>query len=582
MAGYKTTVKNDNPVSFHTFDLDTQALHAGQIIDETHQNRNPMFMNGINYELEYISLNPIQTSDQSSILFARNEKDEFGYFSPIWMNIPHSSEYNLPQWSIEFFLKKVPTGSIRDQYDLAWYRDANTPLIKKGNAINIYLADPWAGTDRIGVKLFENTDDEIKIEHITSTDYNIYDTENHYVITYGVTQVDVNEYGSAVSLYQNGRLMARHTFTSFDAPPNMVNASQWLIMGNAGSDPVTDFCSEYTALDQLAIYNYVLSDEQISNHYRKTKTYKNLIKYDKPTYFWRMNDTTTMNMKMLAEVGTDGDYYGNILKDQPSTENIIDSQSVYFSNGGTATVNNRTAYGYAPMININDDYSVEFWFNSAQSQRSVLFDCHEEYPNYRGVSIYLNSKNGVVDKGIIQVNESNSYILHTDDGENYSDGEWHHFVFRRYGLNLDLIIDGKHLATMEAHLLGANGWASQMHLMSIDPGELNATGNLSEVAIYNKALQDIQINSHYHFSTRHKIFGYTLLEGEGVPSTVRFYDHITGNKVGELISLTDGEYTFYTYSNKKLDIVALLSDNVTTRYRIHAPIIPSEYDDPHL
>jgi len=28
--------------------------------------------------------------------------------------------------------------------------------------------------------------------------------------------------------------------------------------------------------------------------------------------------------------------------------------------------------------------------------------------------------------------------------------------------------------------------------------------------------------------------------------------------------------------------VALLPENKTTRYRIHAPIQPAEYDDPHI
>ena len=47
MASYKQTIFNDNPVSFHTFDLDSQLFHDRKIIDEQ-GNINPMQLYGDN------------------------------------------------------------------------------------------------------------------------------------------------------------------------------------------------------------------------------------------------------------------------------------------------------------------------------------------------------------------------------------------------------------------------------------------------------------------------------------------------------------------------------------------------------
>ena len=101
--------------------------------------------------------------------------------------------------------------------------------------------------------------------------------------------------------------------------------------------------------------------------------------------------------------------------------------------------------------------------------------------------------------------------------------------------------------------------------------------------MYDYALSADQLNGRFHFASRHKIFGYTLLEGQPVPATVRFYDTLTGEKLYELTSdANTGEYTYYTYSDRTIDIVALLPENNTTRYRVHGPIKPAEYSDSHL
>jgi hypothetical protein len=154
---------------------------------------------------------------------------------------------------------------------------------------------------------------------------------------------------------------------------------------------------------------------------------------------------------------------------------------------------------------------------------------------------------------------------------------------RRSGEFLALYIDNSQIVNEHLVPLSANNDPSQIHMMGAAPGAINVNGFLSNVAIYDYALQELQLNNHYNFTTRYKIFGYTLLEGQPVPAIVRFYDTLTGNKVGELESDSNtGEYTFYTFSDRNLDLMALLPNNNTTRYRVHGPIKPAEYTDSHL
>lgn len=574
MSGYKNTVKNDNPVSFHTFDLDSQALHINQIIDEVNSNGNPMYTSGSNYRLEYISQNPLETSNQASILFAENGKLD-GAWSPVWCNIPHSSDYNLDQWSIEFIIDKDYAGTIRNSGEPGYGQNIKTPIINKGSAINIYMREYYYyGYRDIVVSLFGGTRILTARQSIR---HPFFELASHIAVTYDVKQTDVNVYNTSASIYINGRLFTTDSIDHNDFPPNIVSGDTWLIMGDGGNNPVTDYVTEHTAFDQLAIYGYPLTEEQISNHYRKTKTYADLIKLDYPSHYWRMDDNTILNDTMVAEVGRSATYYDSIVKHQDAMDQIIDAYSTHFVRGTAITGSNLPA-----MMNTNEDYTIEFWFSIAQNQRGMIFSCHEDINKYRGVTIKCNSKDDVEAKGIIQVNESSEYVLHTPDNINFTDGKWHHFVFRRKGTELILYIDGEVQDTLTGNTLGVNSTPSQLHLMSLDPSILYTNGYLSEIAMYTEALQDMQINSRIHFSTRSKIFGYTLLEGQGVSAVVRFYDDITGELIGETKSDNTGEYKFYTYSNKKMDVVALLPDNITTRYRIHAPVVPSEYDDPHL
>ena len=123
----------------------------------------------------------------------------------------------------------------------------------------------------------------------------------------------------------------------------------------------------------------------------------------------------------------------------------------------------------------------------------------------------------------------------------------------------------------------------QITLMNSRPGDSPIEGYMCELAFYTYALQDTQIYNRWVFSTRYKVAGYTLLQGAPVQALVRFYDTITGEFVDEVTSNgVTGEYVFYPLNNRFLDVISRLPDSSTTRYRVHGPVKPAEYDDSAL
>ena len=127
------------------------------------------------------------------------------------------------------------------------------------------------------------------------------------------------------------------------------------------------------------------------------------------------------------------------------------------------------------------------------------------------------------------------------------------------------------------------GGPGQINLMNGRPGDYPLYGNICDIAFHTKALQDMQLYNRYVFSTRFKVAGYTLLQGTPVSATLRFYDTITGELMGEVESNSlTGEYTYYPLTNHHVDVLSKLPHNNTTRYRVHGPVAPAEYDDTHL
>jgi hypothetical protein len=579
MANYKNSVLHDNPITFWTFDYDQQTLPANEIIDEI-GNTNPLYVAGTNYLMRQQALNHLEVTDQYCISINKEEKTGGLWSGSTTLEAPHSAIYGLGEFTLEFMYNKDSPNIIRDDGETGQYQTISSPLILKGGLVNVKVTDPYGNQPFMSVGIHNDSHTIYRSEF-----RELYDVDNHVVIRYKVNQVDVNEYESISSVFINGYKVSEKKKTHFDSTPVSEGTTSWLLASNGGSDFYVDYQTEELKLDQIAIYDYPISDEQISNHYRKTQRYHELILKDKPTNFWRFDEPFTSLSSVNNSINSDnGTIFGNHLKQETGTPKIIDTKSMYFFNGGTTVFGNYTnSYNGSNFIDTNTDYSVEFWFKTEQSKRGLLFSTMNKIPNWGGLNIYINSHNDFETGGFIQISES-ADIKFNSQANNYNDNKWHHIVVTRKGRDITLYIDGDVQGELEATALTDTKVNTRViNVMGQAPNNLGVDGWISELVLYDYTLQPIQINHRFHFATRHQIFGHTLLEGAPVQAKVRFYNTFTGEKVGEMITQQGtGEYIFYPYSNRQLDIVALIPDSTTTKYRVHAPITPAEFDDAHL
>lgn len=590
MAGLKQSQLNAVPSAFWTFDSDRTGLGGNAIVDEI-GNQNPLTINGDNYMLEQLSLNPIEVVDQHSVTVGWQQKVGGGW-PQSHFECPHSSSFDFPilgSFSVEFLYYKEYADQIREIGEPGWRSEITTPLISKGAVLNVRLIDAYWGSDFLTCDVVGR---RITVYANTTNPFELFNQNNHVIISYKVTQIDVNEYQSRIVLYINGRLAGEDIKTHFDNYPITVTSDSWFIAGNGGFDPVRDYATETLKLDQIAIYNYGIEDTQVSYHYTRTKHYDQLIKTDTPLRYWRLNDLyQTSNDTMYAEVGgINGVYYGNVGHHVAGPEKLVQSHAMKFNLTGNATVTHEISSRYQPMMNISNPYSVEFWFRSGEHKRGVLFSCVEDLSDWKGVIILLNSKAGTHSPGNIEIHEGRDVTMSsrdvnpiTSERENWNDNKWHHIVVTRNSTELKLWLDGE-LNREETYAVGiANGKPSTIHLMNAAPGDLQVIGEMCELVQYVHALEPMQIQSRWLFTTRYRIEGFTLLQGVPIEATVRFYDHINGELKAEVISNnTTGEYKYYPSSNRYLDVLSFIPDNNTTRYRVHGPVKPTEYDDNHL
>ncbi len=591
MAGLKQSQINDIPVAYWTFDFDRTGLNGNLLIDEI-GNKNPMIVNsdtaGDNYWLEQQSLNPLELADQYSLSIALDQKVN-GDWREQFFEVVHTTDFDFPdrgQFSIEWMMYKAPADDIRNTGEPGRFADVSTPLFSKGSVISATIVDRYSNTDYMSVSILGRT------ITLTESTYPIWNDDLHCVATYAVNQTDVNEYESIVRLYVNGRLIGENIQTHVDNFPVTSTSASWLFAGNGGSNPLTDYATERLTLDQIAVYSYPLTEQQVANHYRKTKQYDQMIIDDQPSHYWRLDeDDNPLDMSLNPLVSSvNGYYYGPVNREAQGPERIVTSRAPVFQvNSGAMIDNYDTSSRFVPIIDTSGNYTLEFWFRSRSNDRGILFDCTEEFPEkWEGLRVFLNSKNNAHSPGNIQVSESfDNHIATLDVDANldrylFNDDVWHHVAVVRDGNDLSLIVDGFAHDTQAFSPMSV-GKPGQIHLMNARPGDYDIEGYMCELAFYERALQEQQIYNRYIFSTKYKVAGFTLLQGAPVSATVRFYDTVNGELVGEVVSNgVTGAYEFFPLSNRHLDVISKLPENNTTRYRVHGPVAPAEYDDSHL
>lgn len=586
MSGYKESVINDNPVAFWTFDHDL--ANASTVFDEM-GNQNPLTIYGTDYRLEAPSLNDLEVTDQHSIIFAELGKTQAGW-NNTYLSAPHSASFGFSnEYSVEFIVYKDLSEKVREQGQPGYVSDIHSPVIKKGNVIDIKFIDSLYGDDQLFVKCNDLEVSVINNTNVENGEWTVFENTIHVTVTYNTKNIDIGITRAILNVYINGHLIGSDYKDYNTSPPSINVANQIFIGANGGSDIKYDYQSEKLQLDQIAIYDYKLTEEQIARHYKKTKRYKDLIADSFPRHYIRFNDNNHNSNSLSSYIGgSEGIVTGSWTKYQQGPAELLDSHSLYVYNRGSVYFKKLQYSDIYPMLYMDSDYTVEFWFKTNSIKQGVLFMAVSDKPEFNGLTIMMNSKRGEFLQGSIEIIENTDNTISTEEYDpnhykNYADLKWHHICVTKNGLMLSCYIDGVLVAEKEMQSISiSDRQLTTVHIFNSPPGNMPVEGSISELAIYDYGFNHADVFIRSSFRTRHYISGLTLLEGVGQPALIRFYNSLTGDFIGETKSNSNGEYTFYVYSNRFVDILAKIPDNLAVRYRTHGPVKPVPLPDDHL
>lgn len=605
MAGYKQTVIDDGAAAFWTFDGDkydpvTRNLLADPltILDEI-DNQNPGILHVQSvlgphgYRLGMPGLVDLERGDQHSICFGYYGKQpshpDKGW-AKAFIEVPHSSTFMFPRYgtfAVEFMMKKEWESSLRDDYSYSIAYDE--PILRKADVIEIRFYHTLSTSNPDHVRF---TFPDGLYVRVYWEDY--YDKNCHVVAQWDAKHTEEGVYTGEGRVYIDGRLVGSVSKTYYDTPPNTNRNSPWEIGGWFDTPDAywNDRNTSPLHLDQIAVYDATLTDDQIANHYKKIYEYDTMIMNDGASDYFPMdeeNNTLDWTIKNKVRKSYTGTYIGDtktIERGYSGPDNLPLSKAPYFTGQSTAEFLYRPAGATRPWINTAKDYAIEFWFNTMTAKRGVLLAMQQEQMPYHGVQITINWANGVDALGVIEfsenLNDTVTSLAANDANEPYrfNDGRWHHIVVQRQGTTLSLWIDGVLHGQKDNVAAKATGETGAMYLMGSKPGYLNTNGQICKFAIYTRALQPQQIKIRNMYAIIYRIRGMVTLQGIPTRATIRVYLNRTGELVKELESdpLT-GEYAMSLLNNSKIDLMVFNKNDSTVRYRAYGPITPSEYSD---
>lgn len=495
-----------------------------------------------------------------------------------YLTVGHTSAFSFPQrgsFSVELIFRK-DSESQWITWKNNYYVSKRSPVIRKTGVFDINTNFGYGETYiQIVGPLATQT---IQQSTLDFTAVNV-----HLVLTWTVEQIAEFEFRGTQRVYANNRLLASSSRQYFDNTYPNTNLSVPIEIGGystvpSGSTEHGDRNGSRLYIDQVSIYGYGLTHDQVSTHYKKIFSYRNMVINEKPDFFWDMADTDSANGISADIGGKNGTLYGSYTKGVSGPTKLPTTSAVLFNTSGWMWVPNIGYYGTLdPLKSISGDYTFEFWFSSGATEPGTLLAMQGLTANFDGWLMEINVGNNQHRQGSIQFSERRGVYCFSDGA--YNDSEWHHIAVRRSGSTITMFIDGSAAATTTASPTTLDD-PGQLIVFSNGPRSFAGPGRMCYLAIYGYAMQDAQIACRSTYQVGYEIKGIVTLQGNPVQATLRFYYSNTGELIKEIDSdLETGEYRIELYNNRNVDILVFDKYNKNVRYRAYGPVAPSGYED---
>lgn len=620
MAGYKQSLKDMKPLLFLTFDGDTLynkgtgELIRGHITDESNNGNDGLLQTNTDNRKSYMMGQPSlvqreNSQGQASITFAPYGYDDSGLvdfpFEKSMVEVLHNDSLKLKgDYTISFLMNKVKEdGELRSlkwneatqKYDKINYSrsvDLYRTIFKKGAQIGAVHVDTYYSTNRMEFSFPAYTWKPLITEFI-NIDSSFYNKVWHITMSHKIDKLAGNIFQNVYRVYVNGIKHHEHKGAVVTIPYTAENTSPLEIGGNrdgTNTDTLNDRQTTPLTIDQFAIFDRCLLDNEVMSLYKKTVTYDNLILNAKPTMYVKFNDLEYTNSTALKiQYGDSGSYtskYSHLFpylekEKQINSDRVGNETCVHFK-GATAKIQH---VNNSNVISASGDFSVEFWCGFSGNDRGVIVSCQSNEAPFRGLLIETNRFYDDDRVGMIQVRLDNNTFLtaqeYSIDGSNayYNDDVVRHYCVTRNGSRLSLYIDGtinSYKDVDNSALVPSNG---TLYFMGLAPSDMLVNGKFGNFVFYNRALQDSEINARSFFFTKMILKGRVTLQGQPHKTDMRIYEHGTGELLDEYKTETDGHYAINVYTNNYIDVMFLDKQDSTVQMRVIGPVIAHEYID---
>lgn len=336
-------------------------------------------------------------------------------------------------------------------------------------------------------------------------------------------------------------------------------------------------------MDTFSIAPVYLSNSDMASRYAKSFLYENIITNSNPTYYIKFNDKKSIISNSLeVQIGspsfTENYINPSTTREEPGPETINDSRSFLFNKGDYVYARN---YSGVSSLFTSTNWSVEFWFKTTETDSRVLFqstaDVRNEFP---GITVLINSRAGSAISGRLQAIYSTNQHIDTleldgnSNAYNFNDGQWHHVCFIKDDSDLMLYMDGVSHGTQ--HVDQKSISQNQLMFMFSRNDMQTCVGNMSNFAIYSRALNENEIFARNLYKPEYFFSGSTVISGNPIQSGLKIYNHFTGELINTIETDSLGNFNVPLFDNREIDIISTSIIGGDIIRKIHGPITPAE------
>lgn len=404
------------------------------------------------------------------------------------------------------------------------------------------------------INIKHNTNSMALFDLVPGTNYNV-------VITCEIfSRIETSTTSFTYNVYVNGQLIASPVYVLQYDPYN-INDYTTLILGQPYN--VVRFNNMYSILtairepiyiDNIAIFDRLLTANEILTLHYRSITYENVMKYNGIYHDFRFDKLSNIYSSPT------GFLLQNSMKEQNVVSNGTFKKGVRFTGRGALVKTNYLINNTnSRLVNLDSDFTLVFWIQTPDKNFN-LFNIRDKASPYNGLTISII--NGYVCYEIGPNKYStNCYI---------SNNNVTMLCIRKTGRTINTYVPLKHdTSFVSQSTITTSGTPNYTSIL----GDMNAQSNkdvtLYALQVFPRLLNKFDVDALFRENVMFKANGYVNFRNLPILTEVRIIDHYSGKLIDKVY--TDNTGSFEYSNNTKIDIDIIIP-STTGNMQVIGPI----------